>query len=234
MNKYSKENNLSYALGSTVCFELLKNNNVKTTKLFLHSKLIINEQINELILIANKRKIEIIKSDKIFNIISNKENNFVIAEFEKYNATLNTKNNHLVLVNPSNSGNLGTIIRTCLGFDIYDIAIIKPAVDDFDPQTIRATMGARFNVNIEYFNKFEEYYEKYNISRHFFPFMLQATSELSDIKEMENKYSLVFGNESSGLIPREYFLSIGTPLIIKHNNKIDSLNLSMSVGIAVF
>ena len=69
-----------------------------------------------------------IYSDKIFNIVSNKENCYIIGVFKKYESKINPKSNHVVLVNPSNMGNLGTIIRTAIGFGINDIAIISPAV----------------------------------------------------------------------------------------------------------
>ena len=53
--------------------------------------------------------------------------------------------NHVVLVNPGDMGNMGTIIRTMLGFNYSNLAIIKPGVDVFDPRVIRASMGALFN-----------------------------------------------------------------------------------------
>lgn len=45
---------------------------------------------------------------------------------------------HIVLHHPSDSGNLGTILRTALGFGLKNIAIIRPAVDSDDPR-----VGAR-------------------------------------------------------------------------------------------
>jgi tRNA G18 (ribose-2'-O)-methylase SpoU len=42
----------------------------------------------------------------------------------------------------------------------------------------------------------------------------------------------MFGTEASGL-PREC-LNIGTPVVIRHNDKIDSLNIANSVSIALF
>ena len=43
----------------------------------------------------------------------------------------------MVLVNPSDMGNMGTIIRTMLGFNYVNLAIIRPGVDVFDPRVIR-------------------------------------------------------------------------------------------------
>lgn len=71
-----------------------------------------------------------------------------MAIIRKVNETI-LDGNHVVLVNPSNAGNLGTIIRSCIGFGVEDIAIILPAVDLFDPKTIRASMGAKAKIRIE-------------------------------------------------------------------------------------
>ena len=44
-----------------------------------------------------------------------------------------------------------------LGFNYYNLAIIRPGVDVFDPRVLRASMGAMFHLNIEYFDSFEDY-----------------------------------------------------------------------------
>ena len=55
---------------------------------------------------------------------------------------LSGASNHIVLVNPSDMGNLGTIIRTAVGFGFTDIGIISPAVDAYNPKVIRGSMGS--------------------------------------------------------------------------------------------
>lgn len=125
-------------------------------------------------------------------------------------------------------GNLGTIIRSSVGFGILNIAIIKPAVDLFSPKVIRSSMGAIFNVNIEYFDNFNAYLKE---KRNCYPFMLKATTSLSDVV-IKEPYSLIFGPEASGL--DDSYLNVGCPLIIRHNNTIDSLNLDNAVSIALY
>ena len=138
---------------------------------------------------------------------------------------------HVVLVNQANMGNLGTIIRSCLGFNITNIAIIKPAADFFDPKVIRSSMGAIFSCNICYFSSIEEY--KKSFPRHkLHTFMLQASTNLQDIKfDKTNFISLVFGNESSGLDIK--YLN-NDSIIIKHSDAIDSLNLPSAVAISLY
>ena len=126
--------------------------------------------------------------------------------------------------------NMGTIIRTMLGFNYTNLAIIRPGVDVFDPRVIRASMGALFNINFEYFNSFDEYLTKYP-EREVYPLMLKGAKNIHQITAANNKHSLVFGNESSGL-PDDY-LKYGQSVFIPHSDKIDSLNLSMALGITL-
>ena len=62
--------------------------------------------------------------------------------------------------------------------------------------------------------------------------MLQAKTSLQSIKQKTTPHTLVFGTEASGLDTK--FLKLGTPIKIDQSKKIDSLNLSMAVGIACY
>ena len=91
-------------------------------------------------------------------------------------------------------------------------------------------MGAIFNLNFAYFNSFEDYINLVQ-KRNFYPLMLKATTNLSQV-EVKEPYSLIFGPESSGL--NDEYLKIGTPLIIMHSKLIDSLNLDNAVSITLY
>ncbi|MCF0117219.1 MAG: TrmH family RNA methyltransferase, partial [Bacilli bacterium] len=184
------------------------------------------DKINQIV--KDKSKIEI--NDKLINKLSDKENCFIIGIFYKYVDRLNGDANHLLLDNPSNMGNLGTIIRSALGFGFHDIAIIKPGVDIFNPKVIRGSMGAIFASNIQYFNSFEEYQKEYHNHR-CYSFMLQAKTTLQEANFEKCLSTLIFGNEATGLDAK--YLSINS-LIITHSNAIDSLNLPTAVGIALY
>lgn len=230
MKRYKKENPLSYTLGAALTFELLKNRKEAVKSVYLHPQFSASDAKNELLALCKKERIAICESEKAFNILSPKENCFVIGEFEKFDAPLQKEGNHIVLVNPSNAGNLGTILRSCLGFGYKDIAIIRPAVDIFDPKTVRASMGALFGVRFAYYDSFEDY-AKDTGSRAYYPFMLQTDTALHTCT-FKQPHALIFGNESSGL--PEAFLNIGTPVIIKHSREIDSLNLPIAVSVALY
>ena len=229
MKKYKKTDLESYTLGTTLTLELLKNKVDIVKRVYIHSKQEKNETYDLIINICQKHNIEVIYSDKVFQTLSDKDNCYIIGVFSKYNSRLEEAN-HVVLVNPSNMGNLGTIIRSCVGFGIKNIAIIKPAVDIFDPKVIRSSMGAIFHINFSYYDTFLEYNEDFKNNK-LYPFMLKAKNNLANILKEEN-YSLIFGAEATGL--DDSYLEIGTPIIIKHSSNIDSLNLDNAVSIALY
>ncbi len=225
--RYSKELNYSYTFGAFPTFELVKFKAENVIKILLHSKLKISEEINSLIELCKRKNIAVEYDDKTIARVVDKENVFVLGVFKKYTNKL-TKGNNLVLVNPSDMGNLGTIMRTMLGFNITNLIIVKPAVDYFNPKVIRSSMGAIFSLNILEFENYQQYL-KTNTKK--YAFMLNGKNALGSFK-FSSPCDLVFGNEASGL--PEDFMQAGESVVIRHSNKIDSLNLPISVGMALY
>ncbi len=227
--KYSKESDFSYSLGAYPTFELIKNKSEFAKCVLLHSKIKLTDEVNKLLNLCKQKSINVVYNDKAINKISDKENCFVVGIFKKYKSKLND-NKQIVLVNPSDMGNLGTIMRTILGFGYTDLAIIKPAVDPFNPKVVRASMGAIFMLNVCEFDNFESYEKTNNFKKYLF--MLNGKKILGEFEKPKSNFALVFGNEAHGL-PNE-LEKFGETVVIKHSNKIDSLNLPISVGMAVY
>lgn len=59
---------------------------------------------------------------------------------------------YLLLDGVRDPGNLGTIIRTCHWFGIYDIYASFDSVDCYNPKTVQATMGSLGSVRVHYCN----------------------------------------------------------------------------------
>ncbi len=154
---------------------------------------------------------------------------YAVGVFKKFDQTLEPVADHLVLVEPRDMGNLGTIIRTMIGFNYHHLAIIKPAADIFDPKTVRASMGSLFQINFQYFGNFKEYIDIFK--HHLYTFSTDASHRLNQVA-FKHPTALVFGNESSGL-PRA-ITDLGTNVRIPFSSAIDSLNLAVSVGIALY
>ena len=227
---YHKSFEYTYTLGVFETIELLKNKPDLVLRVYIKSNSYKNKGIGIIDDLCKRNKIDLIESDNTINKLSKKDNCFAIAIIKKYSMELKNTN-HVVLVNPGDMGNMGTIIRTMLGFGYNDLAIIRPGVDVFDPKVVRASMGAIFNINFEYFDTFDDYLHKYP-NRDIYPLMLKGAKNIHLIEPDDKIYSLVFGNESSGL-PDE-FLNYGQSIFIPHSDKIDSLNLSMALGITLY
>lgn len=227
--KYDKKFNYSYAPGVFSTLELLKYKKSEVLRVFITDKGKQNKGIEEIKTICRESKIELVEAENLIVKLSGSDDCYALSVFKKYQNTLTINKNHIVLVNPSDMGNVGTIIRTAAAFGINDIALIKPAVDVFDPKVIRATAGAFFQVNTQYFNSLPEYTESF--SNNCYLFMLDGSAELNTC-EFKKPFSLVFGNEVLGLSAdlKKY----GTAVFINHEKNIESLNLSIAAGIAIY
>ncbi len=230
---YKKGCDYSYALGAFPTIELLKHRPQDVLGVYIHSTFTDRDNVEQL---CREAGIPVWNSDKTIARLSDKENVFVIGVFRKYDTGLSWDKPHLMLVNPGNMGNVGTILRTCLAFGIHDIAIISPGVDLFHPKVVRASMGAVFSLHVCYFDSFAEYREEADAAvagRELFSFMLTGRRQLTvDDCPKPQLYTLVFGNEATGL-PEEY-ATYGESILIPQSPEVDSLNLTIAVGIGVY
>ena len=228
---YKKNFDYSYTFGMFPTVELIQSIPDKVIKVLVSSHYKSESRAN-IFELCERFNIRTEINDKAIKRISDKENNYVIGVFNKYECSLNFDSSHIVLVNPGNMGNMGTIIRTLTGFGLNDLAIISPGVDVFDPKVLRASMGSLFRINFEYFDGFDIYKKKFSNHR-MYTFMLDGAKSLKDVKHDNSAlFSLVFGNEATGL--DSSFFSVGTSVFIKHTDRIDSLNLPIAAGIAMY
>lgn len=128
-------------------------------------------------------------------------------------------------------GNLGTIIRSMVGFSIYDLVLVGNVADVFNPRTIRASMGAFFKVKISHFDTMEDYIKLHK--NNLYLFMLSMNNQDSIYKKVVKRpYSLVMGNEGSGL-PKD-FEKFGEKVFIPQSKDVDSLNLPIATSIGLY
>lgn len=267
---YKKDAEYSYTLGAFPTFELIDAMPECVVEVLVHSTFTDREKLEEKCReVFEERKnasgdkrmkypIKVTENNKLIAKLSDKENVYVIGVFRKFAQKLDAGKPHVVLVNPSNMGNLGTIIRTACGFGIYDMAIIEPAADAFNPKTVRASMGSLFRIRHQSFESFEEYMDTFgckpegmnstnegigktlesigvagNEKRGVFTFMLNGEKPLTVNDCPKPKlFSLVFGNEATGLPDK--FLNYGTSIIIPQTEFVDSLNLTIAAGIGMY
>ena len=231
LESYDKRLDYSYAPGLFPATECLQNAPDRCLRLLLHSQSEESEGARRLREAAQRAGIRCEVADRALERISRKENCFAAMVYRKAEGVFDESAPHIVLHRPSDSGNLGTILRTALGFGYLNVAIIRPAVDSDDPRVTRASMGAAFSMNVRHFDSFEAYREEH-AGRLLFPFMLTGSMPLLEaVRRADRPFALVFGNEATGL-PEE-FARLGIATRIPHSARIDSLNLAIAAGIGM-
>lgn len=140
------------------------------------------------------------------------------------------KGNVLLLDDLQDPGNLGTIIRSCLAFDIQTIILSPNSVDVYNDKVIRSSEGSIFKLNYivedlkPMINKLKE--DNYNI------LASVVTGGIKPVK-MTSKYALIMGNEGRG-INKELTLLADQLITIKMNKQVESLNVGVATGILLY
>lgn len=230
LKNYQREFEHSYCLGVYPTLELIAHQPQAVLEILLHSKGAKNQGVEKIRKLAGNLQIPIQDNDRLVEKLSQRGNTYAVGVFQKYQGQLDTRRNHLVLVSPSSMGNLGTIMRSMLGFGYQDLAIIEPAADLFHPKVIRASMGAIFQVRSQTFRSFTDYWGT-NARHALYPMMTDGKIPLPDAI-LEKPYALVFGDEASGL--GDEYHQFGTSLRIPQSGDVDSLNLALAVGITLY
>ena len=233
LSGYKPELDYSYAPGIFPSMECLLARPDKARRLLVHSGAAGREGIEKLTALAREIGVRAEEADRALSRISGKENCYAAAVFGKFQDTLDPAEPHVVLHQPGDSGNVGTILRTALGLGIGDVALIRPCVDLFDPRTVRASMGSLFRLRVRVYDDFETYRREMG-DRAYYPFMLDASVPLEEALQEKppRRRTLIFGNEGRGLPPE--FAGVGQPVRIPSNEKVDSLNLAIAAGIGIY
>ena len=176
------------------------------------------------------------------------ETNYISKNVLYYLSTLDTpskmigichkKNNEikgsriLILDEVQDPGNLGTIIRSAVAFNIDTIILGKGCADEFSSKVIRGSQGMIFKVNIV----------RKNLEK-IIPFLKENSykilgTKVSGGKELKNvekceKFAIIMGNEGNGV--RKEFLDLCDEYIyIKMNRECESLNVGVATSIILY
>ncbi|MDO8489890.1 MAG: RNA methyltransferase [bacterium] len=134
----------------------------------------------------------------------------------------------VVLDGVQDPGNVGSILRLCLGYDA-SLVLIESA-DVTSPKVVRSSVGAIFQVpwmrvaRVDALNVLKEF------NRLVYRLEKVPDSKKFDSKKITRPCLLVAGSEGSGIQ-----LSIqGESVVIFHNDKLESLNVGHALAIALF
>ena len=140
-------------------------------------------------------------------------------------------NKLLILDNIQDPGNLGTIIRSAVSFNIDTIVLSTDTVDLYNSKVIRASEGMLFNINI--------------VTKDLIPFIKSIKNEykilgtnvvngteLKNVKKFE-KYAIIMGNEGNG-VKKEIQDLCDFNIYIKLNSLCESLNVAVATSIILY
>ena len=137
--------------------------------------------------------------------------------------------NVLIVDGVQDPGNLGTIIRSCVAFNIDTIILSDTTVDLYNDKVIRASEGMLFNINIIRGNLLDIIP---TLDINLYTTNVVNGTNLEDI-EITKPYGIVIGNEGKGVSDSVNEL-IKNRIYIPMNNKCESLNVGVATSIILY
>lgn len=138
--------------------------------------------------------------------------------------------NILVLDGIQDPGNLGTIIRSAVAFDIDTIVASNDTVDLYNPKTIRSSEGMIFNINyvVGDLNEILSSLDNY---------VIYTTNvfdgESVDTVNKGKNYAIIMGNEGNG-VKDSISKFANKRLYIPISSKCESLNVAIATSIILY
>lgn len=136
----------------------------------------------------------------------------------------------ILLENIKDLGNLGTILRTAKAFSQDAVILYGETVDLYNPKCVRSAVGNLWKlpvVQVKDFSVLKSAFEKFERVA-----TLPRSQDTINLKDFSAKspYLIMFGSEAEGL--SQELIDFSTKkLTIEMNSEVESLNLSVSVGI---
>ena len=139
-------------------------------------------------------------------------------------------NKILVLDGIQDPGNLGTIIRSSVAFNIDTIVLSLDSVDLYNSKVIRSTQGMLFNINIikRDLNKFLPTLKDYKI----YGTKVNGGKSLKNVEKVE-KFAIIMGNEGNG-VKKEILDFCDEFIYIDMNLSCESLNVGVATSIILY
>ncbi|MBR3229476.1 MAG: RNA methyltransferase [Bacilli bacterium] len=137
----------------------------------------------------------------------------------------------LVLDSVQDPGNIGTIIRSSVAFNVDTIVINEKCADIYSDKVIRASQGMIFSSNIIKEN-LKEFIKKIKKTHKIYVTKVDGGKPLKDIEKLKN-FVIIMGSEGSG-VSKELLNTADEYLYIPMNKKCESLNVAVATSIILY
>ncbi len=176
---------------------------------------------------------QIIVSEQIIQKLSSTANpQGVVGVCEMKNDKTIKGSKILLLDNINDPGNMGTIIRASLGFNIDTIILSEDCADIYNLKTLRASQGSIFHMNIIFKDLKEAIRELKENNIYIIGTSLRNAIPLKECK-INNNYAILLGNEANG-VRKELLEQCDCNIKIEINNKLESLNVAVAGSIIMY
>lgn len=174
-------------------------------------------------------------TNEIINRISEMETPSTVMALCKMDEEEEVKGEKILMLDGiQDPGNLGTIIRSSLAFNVDTIVLSPECVDLYNPKVIRSTQGMLFGINIirkDLEPIIEELKEK---EIPVYGTKVEYGEDIVNLKDKDRKkYVLIMGNEGQG-VRREILDMCDKYLYIDMNDQVESLNVAVATSILLY
>ena len=129
-------------------------------------------------------------------------------------------------------GNLGTIIRSSVAFNIDTIILSKNSVDIYNSKVLRASQGMIFNINIIE-EELLDIIPKLKIDGYkVYGTKVNGGKSLKSV-EIAKKFAIIMGNEGNG-VNKEVLDLCSDYIYIEMNENCESLNVGVATSIILY
>ena len=140
-------------------------------------------------------------------------------------------NKLLILDDVQDPGNMGTIIRSCVAFNIDTIVLSNGCVDIYNSKVLRATQGMIFNINVVT-KDLSEFIKNIKGTYKILGTDVNNGKNLKDIEKVE-KFAIIMGNEGKGV--KKDLLNLCDEYVhINMNKNCESLNVAVATSIILY
>lgn len=182
-------------------------------------------------IIDKKRENVLVCSRNVFSKISDtvtSQGIITVAKIKKQNPIEEVKGKTLVLDRIQDAGNMGTLMRSAVGFGFENVILVN-SVDPFNPKVVRSCGGSVFSLNI--LKNTEKEVILHAKSNNFAVFVADMDGkDLYEVNDFPANSMVIIGNEGQG-VSTCFTENSTSKIMIPMTDKLESLNAGVSGAI---